>query len=73
VEKRHATLSAVLEDASVRVEGKLVKIVLDPPSPEIEKRLAEPGLRKVLEEAAAALLGKRAEVVVEGAMPPAGT
>ncbi len=72
VEKRHATLGAVLEDASVRVEGKLVKIVLDPPSPDLEKRFAEPAMRKVLEEAAGALLGKRAEVVVESAMPPAG-
>ena len=72
VERRHGTLGAVLEDASVRIEGKLVKIVLDPPSPETEKRLAEPVLRKVLEEAAGALLGKRAEVVVESAMPPAG-
>jgi DNA polymerase-3 subunit gamma/tau len=72
VEKRHGTLGAVLDDASVRIEGKLVKIVFDPPSPETEKRLAEPVLRKVLEEAAGALLGKRAEVVVESAMPPAG-
>jgi len=29
-------------------------------------------MRKVLEEAAGALLGKRAEVAVESAMPPAG-
>ncbi len=72
VEKRHATLGAVLEDASIRIEGKSVRIVLDLPSPEIEKRLGEPSVRKVLEEAAAALLGKRAEVSVEGAMPPAG-
>jgi DNA polymerase-3 subunit gamma/tau len=72
VEKRHATLGAVLEDASIRVEGKSVRIVLDPPSPEIEKRLAEPAVRKVLEEAAVALLGRRADVSVEGVMPPAG-
>ena len=72
VERRHSTLGAVLEDASVRVEGKSVRIVLDPPSPEMEKRLAEPAMRKVLEEAAGALLGKRSEVFVEGAMPPAG-
>ena len=72
VEKRHSTLSAVLEDASIRIEGKSVRIVLDPPSPEMEKRLAEPAMRKVLDEAAVALLGKRAEVSVEGAMPPAG-
>jgi DNA polymerase-3 subunit gamma/tau len=72
VEKRHSTLGAVLEDASVRIDGKTVRLVLDPPSPEMEKRLAEPAMRKVLEEAAAALLGKRAEVLVEGAMPPAG-
>ena len=72
VEKRHATLGAVLEDTSIRVEGKSVRIVLDPPSPEIERRLAEPSVRKVLEEAAVALLGRRAEVSVEGAMPPAG-
>jgi DNA polymerase-3 subunit gamma/tau len=72
VERRHSTLSAVLEDASVRIEGKSVRIVLDPPSPEMEKRLSEPAMRKVLDEAAVALLGKRAEVSVEGAMPPAG-
>jgi DNA polymerase-3 subunit gamma/tau len=72
VERRHSTLGAVLEDASVQIEGKSVRIVLDPPSPEMEKRLSEPAMRKVLEEAAVALLGKRAEVSVEGAMPPAG-
>jgi hypothetical protein len=72
VEKRHSTLGAVLEDASVRIEGKSVRIVLDPPSPVTERRLAEAGMRKVLEEAAVTLLGKRAEVVVESAMPPAG-
>ena len=72
VEKRHGTLGAVLEDASIRIEGKFVKVVLDPPSPEMEKRLAEPAMRKVMEEAAVALLGKRAQVFVEGAMPPAG-
>ncbi|MFI5180152.1 MAG: DNA polymerase III subunit gamma/tau [Thermoanaerobaculia bacterium] len=72
VEKRHATLGAVLEDTSIRIEGKSVRIVLDPPSPEMEKRLGEPSVRKVLEEAAAALLGRHAEVSVDGAMPPAG-
>ena len=72
VEKRHATLGAVLEDTSIPIEGKSVRIVLDPPSPEIEKRLTEPSVRKVLEEAAVALLGRRADVSVEGAMPPAG-
>jgi hypothetical protein len=72
VEKRHGTLGAVLEDTSIRVEGKSVRIVLDPPSPEIERRLAEPAVRKVLEEAAVALLGRRADVFVEGVMPPAG-
>jgi len=38
----------------------------------MEKRLSEAAMRKVLEEAAISLLGKHANVLVEGAMPPAG-
>ena len=72
VERRHSTLGAALEDASVRIDGKDVRIVIDPPNPEMEKRLSEAAMRKVLEEAAIGLLGKHANVLVEGAMPPAG-
>ena len=32
VEKKHSQLGAVLEDASIRLEGKDVLISLDPPS-----------------------------------------
>ncbi|HEX2800083.1 MAG TPA: DNA polymerase III subunit gamma/tau, partial [Thermoanaerobaculia bacterium] len=42
VEKKHSQLGAVLEDASIRLEGKDVLISLDPPSIVTEKRLAEP-------------------------------
>ncbi len=72
VEKRHSTLGAVLEDASIRIEGRVVRVVLDPPSPPMEKRLAEPAMRKVLDEAAAALLGRSAQVVIDSAMPEGG-
>ena len=72
VEKKHSQLGAVLEDASVRLEGKDVLISLDPPSIVTEKRLAEPAMAKVLEEAAIAVLGKGAKVTVEGVAPPAG-
>ncbi|HSB35953.1 MAG TPA: hypothetical protein VLH41_03705 [Thermoanaerobaculia bacterium] len=72
VEKRHSTLGAVLDDTSIRVEGRDVRIVLDPPSPAMEKRLAEPAMKKVLDEAAAALLGKSAQVFIDSAMPAGG-
>jgi len=72
VEKRHSQLGAVLEDASIRLEGKDVLISLDPPSVVMEKRLAEPAMAKVLEEAAIAVLGKGARVTVESVAPPAG-
>ncbi len=72
VEKKHSQLGAVLEDASIRLEGKDVLISLDPPSIVTEKRLAEPAMAKVLEEAAIAVLGKGAKVTVEGVAPPAG-
>ena len=72
VEKRHAQLGAVLDDASVTLEGRVVRIVLDPPSVVVEKRLAEPAVAKVLEEAALSVLGRGARVVVESASPPGG-
>jgi hypothetical protein len=72
VEKRHSTLGAVLEDASIRIEGRVVRVILDPPSPPMEKRLAEPAMKKVLDEAAAALLGRTAQVVIDSAMPEGG-
>ncbi|HEX7615575.1 MAG TPA: DNA polymerase III subunit gamma/tau [Thermoanaerobaculia bacterium] len=72
VEKKHSQLGAVLEDASIRLEGKTVRISLDPPSVVTEKRLAEPAMAKVLEEAAVAVLGRGALVAVESVSPPAG-
>ncbi|MDL2719198.1 MAG: AAA family ATPase, partial [Acidobacteriota bacterium] len=72
VEKKHSQLGAVLDDASIRLEGKTVLVFLDPPSPVTERRLAEPAMAKVLEEAALAVLGRGARVVVESVSPPAG-
>lgn len=72
VEKRHGNLGAALEDVSVVVEGKLVRLVLDPPSPPLAKRLAEPSVKKILEESAAAVFGPKATVVVESAEPAGG-
>jgi hypothetical protein len=72
VEKKHAQLGAVLEDTSITLEGKVVRIFLDPPSKVVEKRLAESAVAKVLEEAAIAVLGRGARIVVESAAPPGG-
>lgn len=72
VEKRHGNLGAALDDVSVAVEGRLVRLVLDPPSPPLARRLAEPTMAKVLEEAAAAVLGPKARVAVESAEPAGG-
>jgi DNA polymerase III gamma/tau subunit len=72
VEKKHSQLSAVLEDTSITLEGKVVRILLDPPSTVVEKRLAEPAVAKVLEDAAISVVGRGAKVVVENAGPPGG-
>ncbi len=72
VEKRHGNLGAALEDVSVTVEGRVVRLVLDPPSPPLGKRLAEAAMKKVLDEAAVAVLGPKATVVVESAEPAGG-
>jgi hypothetical protein len=72
VEKKHAQLGAVLEDTSIALEGRVVRILLDPPSKVVEKRLAEAAVAKVLEDAAIAVLGRGARVVVESASPPGG-
>ncbi len=72
VEKKHSQLGAVLEDASIWLEGKSVRISLDPPSVVTERRLAESAMAKVLEEAAIAVLGRGATVTVESVAPPAG-
>jgi DNA polymerase-3 subunit gamma/tau len=72
VEKRHSHLGAVLEDATIRVDQRTVRIVLDPPNALAERRLAEPQMAKVLQEAAAAVLGRGANVVVESAVPAGG-
>ena len=72
VEKKHSQLGAVLEDASIRLDGKTVLIFLDPPSPVTERRLAEPAMARVLEDAAVAVLGRGASVNVESVSPPAG-
>jgi len=72
VEKRHANLGAALEDVSVVVDGRTFRLVLDPPSPPLARRLAEPAVRKVLEEAAVAVLGPKALVAVESGEPAGG-
>ncbi len=72
VEKRHSNLGAALEDVSVFIEGKTVRLVLDPPSPPLAKRLGEPAMKKVLDEAAVAVLGPKAQVTVESAEPAGG-
>ncbi len=72
VEKKHAQLGAVLEDTSITLEGKVVRILLDPPSKVVEKRLAEAAVAKVLEDAAIVVLGRGARIVVESASPPGG-
>ena len=72
VEKRHSNLGAALEDVSVSIEGKTVRLVLDPPSPPLARRLGEPAMKKVLDEAAVAILGPKARVVIESAEPAGG-
>ena len=72
VEKRHGNLGAALEDVSVSVEGKTVRLVLDPPSPPLSRRLAEASVKKILEESAVAVFGAKATVVVESAEPAGG-
>jgi DNA polymerase-3 subunit gamma/tau len=72
VEKRHANLGAALDDVSVVVEGKSVRLVLDPPSPPLAKRLGEAAMKRVLDEAAAAVLGPKSSVTVESAEPAGG-
>ncbi|MBK9089362.1 MAG: DNA polymerase III subunit gamma/tau [Holophagales bacterium] len=72
VEKRHSNLGAALEDVSVSIEGKTVRLVLDPPSPPLAKRLGEPAMKKVLDDAALAVLGPKAHVTVESAEPAGG-
>ncbi len=49
-----------------------MRIVLDPPSVLVEKRLAEPAVAKVLEDAAVSVVGRGGSVVVESAAPPGG-
>jgi DNA polymerase III subunit gamma/tau len=72
VEKRNSALAAVLEETLIRIEGKTIRIVLDPPNPILERRLAEPAVRKALDEAAAAIAGRGAAIAVEGAQPTGG-
>jgi DNA polymerase-3 subunit gamma/tau len=72
VEKKHANLGAALEDVSVIVDGKTIRLVLDPPSPPLARRLAEPAMKKVLDEAAIAVLGPKARVAMESAEPAGG-
>lgn len=72
VEKRHGQLAAVLDDASVSLDGKVVRIVLDPPSVVVERRLAEPAVAKILEDAAVSVVGRGGRVVVESVAPPGG-
>lgn len=72
IEKRHGQLSAALEDATIRITGKAVQIVLDPPNVVLEKRLSEAAMKRLLDETAVTLLGKGASVAVESAAPARG-
>ncbi len=72
VDKRHSNLGAALEDVSVSIDGKTVRLVLDPPSPPLARRLGEPAMKKALDEAAIAILGPKARVVIESAEPAGG-
>ncbi len=72
VEKRNSALAAALEESMIRLEGKTVRICLDPPNSVLERRLSEPLVKKSLEEAATVVVGRGASVVVEGAVPSGG-
>ncbi len=72
VDKRHSNLGAALEDVSVSIDGRTVRLVLDPPSPPLARRLGEPAMKKVLDEAALAVLGPKALVTIESAEPAGG-
>ena len=72
VDKRNSNLGAALEDVSVSIDGKTVRLVLDPPSPPLARRLGEPAMKKALDEAAIAILGPKARVVIESAEPAGG-
>ncbi len=72
LEKRHAHLAAALEDTAIKIKGKQITLLVDPPNAVLEKRLSESSVKKVVEEAAAVVLGKGAKVKVEGAEPPGG-
>jgi DNA polymerase-3 subunit gamma/tau len=72
VEKRDSQLGAVLEDASIRIEGKEILVVMDPPNIAAERRLNEPAFAKMLETAAVSILGRGARVRVESATPALG-
>jgi hypothetical protein len=56
----------------IEIDGSVVRIVVDPPNPVLERRLNEPGIRKTLDEAAAAVFGRSARADVEGGAPPRG-
>lgn len=72
VDKRNANLGAALEDVSVSIDGKTIRLVLDPPSPPLARRLGEPAMKKILEDAAVAVLGSKARVTMESAEPAGG-
>ena len=72
MEKRNGNLGAALEDVSVVVDGRTIRLVLDPPSPPLASRLGEAAMKKILEAAATSVLGSKAHVVVESAEPAGG-
>ncbi len=72
VDKRNGQLAAVLDDTSISLEGKTFRVLIDPPSPALAKRLQEPAVRKVLDEAAVTVLGRAGRVAVESAEPAGG-
>lgn len=70
VETRNAHLACVLDGALITVDGDEVLITLSPPNPVLERRLSEPLMRKVLESAAAAVVGPGPRIVVEQEVRP---
>lgn len=73
VESRHPQLGAVLEDAEVKIERDTKVVLLLVRDTATAKRLAEPAMKRVLDEAAAAVLGRGVSVGVESAPSPTAT
>lgn len=62
LEIRHPQLSVALEEAAIRLDGRQIQIIIN--NPVLERRMAEPRFRGILEDAARAIHGERVRVVV---------